>query len=76
MPTQEKENRIENLFIADFENNSELIMRNDIDAVRSARLNAFEVLKTLNIPTTKNELYKYTNLRSLFERQWPVGSSI
>src|SRR5665647_743130 len=67
MPTKENENRIEDLFIADFENNSELIMRNDIEAIRNARLNAFEVLKNLNIPTTKNELYKYTNLRSLFE---------
>ena len=67
MLTKDTENRIEDLFIADFENNSDLIMLNDIDTVRTARLNAFEVLKTLNIPSTKHELYKYTNLKSLFE---------
>lgn len=67
MPTKDTENRIEDLFIADFENNRELIMRNDIDAIRTARLNAFESLKTLKIPTTNHELYKYTNLRTLFE---------
>jgi Fe-S cluster assembly protein SufD len=68
MPTNIQGNRIiEDQFIADFENNRDLILRNDMDTVRDARLNAFEVLKTLSIPTSRHELYKYTNLKSLFE---------
>ena len=49
-----------------FEDNLPFIERQSCDPLNAQRLKAFEHFKRTGIPSTENEAYKYTDLRSFF----------
>lgn len=58
---------IEELFISDFDNNQEIINYNSTDNIKKIRQKAIESFKNQGFPNTKNEYYRFTDIKKLIE---------